>query len=79
MKIKKTKPGNKDFQRMIQTLGFDLMNMRIQINALGGMFADFVEFMEKKDDFLKYMEKIEAEREAEELAKDSKDAQKVLD
>ena len=47
MKIKKTKPGNKDFQRMIQTLGFDLMNMRMQINALGGMFADFVEFMKK--------------------------------
>ena len=79
MKTKKTKPGNKDFQRMIQTLGFDLMNMRMQINALGGMFADFVEFMKKKDAFLKYMEKIEAEREAEELAKDSKDAQKVLD
>ena len=79
MKTKKTKPGNKDFQRMIQTLGFDLMNLRIQINALGGMFADFVEFMKKKDAFLKYMEKIEAEREAEELAKDSKDAQKVLD
>jgi len=79
MKIKKTKPGNKDFQRMIQTLGFDLMNMRMQINALGGMFADFVEFMKKKDAFLKYMEKIEAEREAEELAKNSKDTQKVLD
>ena len=79
MKTKKTKPGNKDFQRMIQTLGFDLMNMRMQINALGGMVADFVEFMKKKDAFLKYMEKIEAEREAEELAKDSKDAQKVLD
>ena len=79
MKTKKTKPGNKDFQRMIQTLGFDLMNMRMQINALGGMFADFVEFMKKKDAFLKYMEKIEAEREAEELAKNSKDAQKVLD
>ena len=79
MKTKKTKPGNKDFQRMIQTLGFDLMNLRIQINALGGMFADFVEFMKKKDAFLKYMEKIEAEREAEELAKDPKDAQKVLD
>jgi len=79
MKTKKTKPGNKDFQRMIQTLGFDLMNMRMQINALGGMFADFVEFMKKKDAFLKYMEKIEAEREAEELAKNSKDTQKVLD
>ena len=79
MKTKKTKPGNKDFQRMIQTLGFDLMNMRMQINALGGMVADFVEFMDKKDAFLKYMEKVEAEREAAESIKDSKDTQKVLD
>ena len=79
MKIKKTKPGNKDFQRMIQTLGFDLMNMRIQINALGGMFADFVEFTGKKDAFLKHMEKLVSERETEEMAKNSKDDQKVLD
>ena len=79
MKTKKTKPGNKDFQRMIQTLGFDLMNLRIQTNALGGMFADFVEFMKKKDAFLKYMEKIEAEREAAESSKDSKDVEKALD
>ena len=79
MKTKKTKPGNKDFQRMIQTLGFDLMNMRMQINALGGMFADFVEFTGKKDAFLKHMEKLEAEREAEELAKNPKNTEKVLD
>lgn len=79
MKTKKTKPGNKEFQRMIQTLGFDLMNLRIQINALGGMFADFVEFTGKKDAFLEHMEKLEAEREAEELAKDSKSTGKVLD
>ena len=79
MKTKKTKPGNKDFQRMIQTLGFDLMNLRMQINALGGMFADFVEFMKKKDAFLKYMEEVEAEREAAELIKDSKSTEKVLD
>ena len=64
---------------MIQTLGFDLMNMRMQINALGGMFADFVELMKKKDPFLKYMEEVEAEREAAESIKDSKDTQKVLD
>ena len=55
------------------------MNLRIQINALGGMFADFVEFMDKKDAFLKYMEKVEAEREAAESIKDSKDVEKVLD
>ena len=79
MKTKKTKPGNKDFQRMIQTLGFDLMNMRMQINALGGMVADFVEFTGKKEAFLKHMEEVEAEREAEELVKDSKSTEKVLD
>jgi hypothetical protein len=79
MKTRKTKPGNKDFQRMIQTLGFDLMNMRMQINALGGMFADFVEFTGKKDAFLKHMEELEAEREATESIKDSKSTQKVLD
>ena len=79
MKTKKTKPGNKDFQRMIQTLGFDLMNMRMQINALGGMFADFVEFTGKKDAFLKHMEELEAKREAEELAKGPKSTQEVLD
>ena len=79
MKTKKTKPGNKDFQRMIQTLGFDLMNMRMQINALGGMFADFVEFTGKKEAFLKHMEEVEAEREAKELVKDSKGTDKVLD
>ena len=79
MKTKKTRPGNKDFQRMIQTLGFDLMSLRVQINALGGMFADFVEFTGKKDAFLKHMEELEAEREAEELVKDSKSTGKVLD
>ena len=79
MKTKKTKPGNKDFQRMIQTVGFDLMNMRMQINALGGMVADFVEFTGKKEAFLKHMEEVEAEREAKELVKDSKGTDKVLD
>ena len=79
MKTKKPKPGNKDFQRMIQTLGFDLMNMRMQINALGGMVADFVEFTGKKEAFLKHMEEVEAEREAKELVKDSKGTDKVLD
>jgi hypothetical protein len=79
MKTKKTRPGNKDFQRMIQTLGFDLMSLRVQINALGGMVADFVEFTGKKEAFLKHMEEIEAEREAEELVKDLKSTAKVLD
>ena len=79
MKTKKTRPGNKDFQRMIQTLGFDLMSLRVQINALGGMVADFVEFTGKKDAFLKNMEEIEAESEAEELVKDLKSTEKVLD
>jgi len=79
MKTKKTKPGNKEFQRIIQTLGFDLMNLRIQINALGGMFADFVEFTGKKDAFLKHMEEVETEREAEEVAKNLKSTEKVLD
>ena len=79
MKIKKTKPGNKDFQRMIQTLGFDLMNMRMQINALGGMVADFVEFTGKKEAFLEHMEKLEAEREAEETGKSLENAEKALD
>ena len=55
------------------------MNMRIQINALGGMFADFVEFTGKKDAFLKHMEKLEAEREAEGLAKDPNNTEKVLE
>ena len=64
---------------MIQTLGFDLMNMRMQINALGGMVADFVEFTGKKEAFLKHMEEVEAEREAKELVKDSKGTDKVLD
>jgi len=79
MKTKKTRPGNKDFQRMIQTLGFDLMSLRVQINALGGMVADFVEFTGKKEAFLKHMEEIEAEREAEELVKDLKSTAKDLD
>ena len=79
MKTGKTKPGNKDFQRMIQTLGFDLMNLKMQINALGGMVADFVEFTGKKDAFLKHMEEVETEREAEELAKNLKSTEKVLD
>ena len=79
MKTKKTKPGNKDFQRMIQTLGFDLMNMRMQINALGGMVADFVEFTGKKEAFLEHMEKLEAEREAEETGKSLENAEKALD
>lgn len=64
---------------MIQTLGFDLMSLRVQINALGGMVADFVEFTGKKEAFLKHMEEIEAEREAEELVKDLKSTAKVLD
>jgi len=79
MKTGKTKPGNKDFQRMIQTLGFDLMNLKMQINALGGMFSDFVEFTGKKDAFLKHMEEVETEREAEEVAKNLKSTEKVLD
>ena len=79
MKTKKTKPGNKDFQRMIQTLGFDLMNMRMQINALSGMVADFVEFTGKKEAFLEHMEKLEAEREAEETGKSLENAGKALD
>jgi len=79
MNTKKTKPGNKDFQRMIQTLGFDLMNMRMQINALGGMVADFVEFTGKKEAFLEHMEKLEAEREAEETGKSLENAEKALD
>lgn len=79
MKTKKTKPGNKDFQRMIQTLGFDLMNMRMQINALSGMVADFVEFTGKKEAFLEHMEKLEAEREAEETGKSLENAEKALD
>ena len=79
MKTKKTKPGNKDFQRMIQTLGFDLMNMRMQINALGGMVADFVEFTGKKEAFLEHMEKLEAEREAEEAGKSLENAERALD
>ena len=79
MKTKKTKPGNKDFQRMIQPLGFDLMNMRMQINALSGMVADFVEFTGKKEAFLEHMEKLEAEREAEETGKSLENAGKALD
>ena len=55
------------------------MNMRMQINALGGMVADFVEFTGKKEAFLKHMEEVEAEREAKELVKDSKGTDKVLD
>jgi len=55
------------------------MNLKMQINALGGMFADFVEFTGKKDAFLKHMEKVETERETEELAKNLKSTEKVLD
>jgi len=43
------------------------------------MVADFVEFTGKKEAFLKHMEEIEAEREAEELVKDLKSTAKVLD
>lgn len=64
---------------MIQTLGFDLMNMRMQINALSGMVADFVEFTGKKEAFLEHMEKLEAEREAEETGKSLENAGKALD
>ena len=64
---------------MIQTLGFDLMNMRMQINALSGMVADFVEFTGKKEAFLEHMEKLEAEREAEETGKSLENAEKALD
>ena len=42
------------------------MNLRIQINSLGGMFADYVEFTGKKEEFLKHMDKIEAQRKKEE-------------
>ena len=64
---------------MIQTLGIDLMNMRMQINALSGMVADFVEFTGKKEAFLEHMEKLEAEREAEETGKSLENAEKALD
>ena len=55
------------------------MNMRMQINALSGMVADFVEFTGKKEAFLEHMEKLEAEREAEETGKSLENAGKALD
>ena len=51
----------------------------MQINALSGMVADFVEFTGKKEAFLEHMEKLEAEREAEETGKSLENAGKALD
>jgi arylamine N-acetyltransferase len=64
MKTKRKKPTNKDFQRVIQSLGFDVMQLRAQVMSVSEILSDYLDFKEDKNAFQAYVEKkVESELE----------------
>tara|TARA_Y100001938_G_scaffold150561_1_gene242079 strand:- start:7328 stop:7543 length:216 start_codon:yes stop_codon:yes gene_type:complete len=62
LKTKRTKPTNKDFQRVIQRLGFDVMAIKSQVGTITEFLTDYLDFTGTKDAFDKFIkEKVESE------------------
>ena len=77
MKIKKNKkPTNKDFQLAIQEIQYRLMATQSQVHSLTEIFSDFLEFTNKKSEFIKYLEHKVKQKEAEKV-KSEKEAEPV--
>jgi len=69
MKTKRRKPTNKDFQRVIQRLGIDMMGMRAQIGAVADVLSDYLDFTGKRKEFEKFAMK-RAEKAIDESVED---------
>lgn len=67
MKTKKRKPTNKDFQRVIQRLGIDIMGLRAQIGAIADVLSNYLDFTGKRKEF----EEFATKRAEEAIADDS--------
>ena len=50
------KPTNKDFQKAIQELRYQLMATQSQLHSLTEVFSDFLDYTHKKAKFMEYLE-----------------------
>ena len=50
------KPTNKEFQKAIQELRYQLMATQSQLHSLTEIFSDFLDYTHKKAKFMEYLE-----------------------
>ena len=49
------KPTNKEFQKAIQELRYQVMATQSQLHSLTEIFSDFLDYTKEKDKFMKYL------------------------